>query len=155
MDNSIPIYVERSPILFDHVLSYIMNPVYLYPIEYEIELQFYGIIYDKNKLYSKDKMIQDRLYLIENRLENDHYQYKQRHCYYRACKCSINGETIYCDVHINQHRCLVVDCKEKSTNFNYCDNHLNINCNANIPCFFKNCCLRNIVGKKYCYKHNK
>lgn len=155
MDNSIPIYIERSSILFQHVLSYIMNPIYLYPIEYEKELQFYGIIYDKNKLYNKDKVMQDHLYLIENRLENDHYKYEQYPCYYKACKKNINKETIFCDVHINESICLVKDCNNKSINFNYCDDHLNIDYNKDIPCFFKNCCLRNIVGKKYCYKHNK
>jgi len=50
-DTSEDIYVERSPMLFDHVLAYVVSPdMYPYPAEYAYELDFYGIEYEEAKL---------------------------------------------------------------------------------------------------------
>jgi hypothetical protein len=40
-------FVERSSMLFDHVLAYAIDPLHPYPSKYFYELDFYGLIYDK------------------------------------------------------------------------------------------------------------
>lgn len=47
------IFIQRSPMLFKHVLAYIIDDMYPYPVEYYSELDFYGINYDKDKLFHK------------------------------------------------------------------------------------------------------
>lgn len=41
------ITINRMGFMFDHVLAYIVSPLYPYPIEYYDELDFYDILYDK------------------------------------------------------------------------------------------------------------
>jgi hypothetical protein len=38
-----PIQIDRSPMLFEHVYAYMVDPLYLYPIECENEIHFYGL----------------------------------------------------------------------------------------------------------------
>ena len=41
-------FVERSSMIFDHVLAYVIDPIHHpYPPKYFYELDFYGIIYEK------------------------------------------------------------------------------------------------------------
>lgn len=54
---------------FDHVLAYIVSPLYPYPVEYYDELDFYDIVYDKQKLFDKNKIQFD---IIENIVTNIH-----------------------------------------------------------------------------------
>ena len=49
-----PNFIARSPILFEHVISFLLDPTYLFPIEYAYELDYYGIRYDKDKLYRQN-----------------------------------------------------------------------------------------------------
>jgi hypothetical protein len=56
-DHSKEIFVERSPELFKDVYAYILDPLHPYPIKYYYELDKYGIIYDKDKLYCDIKYI--------------------------------------------------------------------------------------------------
>ena len=41
-------FVERSSMIFDHVLAYVIDPLHPYPSKYFYELDFYGLIYTKN-----------------------------------------------------------------------------------------------------------
>lgn len=40
-------FVERSSMIFDHVLAYVIDPFHPYPPEYFYELDFYGVSYNK------------------------------------------------------------------------------------------------------------
>jgi hypothetical protein len=42
------IFVERSNIIFDHVLAYVIDERYPFPKEYYYELDFYGVNYGNN-----------------------------------------------------------------------------------------------------------
>src|SRR4029077_14989331 len=39
----VPIIIDRSPMLFEHVLAYMINDKYLYPIECEGEIFYYAL----------------------------------------------------------------------------------------------------------------
>src|SRR3982751_2780936 len=51
------IFVDRSSHIFDHVLAYVIDPKYPFPTKYGYELDFYGISYDSDKLYSSDRLM--------------------------------------------------------------------------------------------------
>lgn len=55
------ISVKRSSLLFDHVIAYIIDDTYPYPLKYFNELDFYDIVYDKSKLYNPHKNSNDKL----------------------------------------------------------------------------------------------
>jgi hypothetical protein len=45
------IYVERSPTLFEHVLSYVIDNNYAFPAEHFNELDFYDVKYNTSKFH--------------------------------------------------------------------------------------------------------
>lgn len=52
-----PIFIGRSSHVFKHILAFTIDPLYPYPLKLEYELKFYGINYDKSKLYDKNIVI--------------------------------------------------------------------------------------------------
>lgn len=46
-------FTARSPILFDHVISFVLDPTYPFPAEYKNELDYYGVTYEVSKLYNQ------------------------------------------------------------------------------------------------------
>lgn len=56
-----PIRIDRSPKLFQHVLAYLIDPTYSYPLKYTNELLFYGIIFEPNK-----KIVENMVYVPRN-----------------------------------------------------------------------------------------
>ena len=50
--NDLPIVMNRSPLLFEHVLAYMIDPNYPYPSQYKLELDYYGIKYKSCELYN-------------------------------------------------------------------------------------------------------
>lgn len=46
-----PIVMNRSSMLFEHVLAYMIDSTYPYPSKYKSELDYYGIKYQLYKLY--------------------------------------------------------------------------------------------------------
>ena len=52
-DESPTLFLDRSPHVFKHVLAFAQDPQYSYPIEYEYELKFYCVEYDKGTLHDK------------------------------------------------------------------------------------------------------
>lgn len=48
-----PIFLDNSPIVFKHVLSYMQNPNYPFPPEYSYELDYFAIDYDFHELVTK------------------------------------------------------------------------------------------------------
>lgn len=51
---NIEIFVDRSATLFEHVLAYMRDPKYPFPIKYIYELDFYGVAYPKYNLDTSD-----------------------------------------------------------------------------------------------------
>lgn len=72
------IFVDRSAHIFKHVLAYLRDDTYLYPIKYEKELQYFLINYTKfvdpiEKIYREIKNIKsalDDINYIQDRIGN-------------------------------------------------------------------------------------
>ena len=52
-----PIFINRSPKLFEHVLAYLIDSEYPFPLKYQSELKYFLIDYDPAKLYDPIKHI--------------------------------------------------------------------------------------------------
>ena len=55
-NNDVP-FIDRSPHIFKHVLSFARDDTYNYPLKYKNELDFYDIDYDVSKLYDDTNSI--------------------------------------------------------------------------------------------------
>lgn len=62
------IMIERSPKLFEHVLAYLFDNKYPYPMKYYPELDYYLISYEKSSLYDANDKIKQELDLIKRNL---------------------------------------------------------------------------------------
>lgn len=127
MDNSsIEIYVDRSPLLFDEVLAYIMNVSY--SLESSEELDFYGIIYNKNDLIKNNMNIiketlqnemsdiKDHLVLIEDNIEEKLDFDNIKVCQYEGCKNFFKDDFLCCDHHHTCRYCHRISFRSE----NYC-----------------------------------
>lgn len=59
---------NRSPILFNHIQGYLIDPVYPYPRKYHKELDYYGIHYDINELYDNKRELSEKITELERRI---------------------------------------------------------------------------------------
>lgn len=172
--------INRSSLLFDHVISYIIDDTYPYPLKYFNELDYYGIIYDETKLYDPHKNTYDKLELlskqtteinnlvdkiynldikIENVNENIHrYVIFNQQCHHFPCK-AVTGSNLFC----TEHRKLFTNkCAYKDPNENilcdnivdekskYCINHSQYG----VFCNSKNCRNFRIKNTKTCFLHS-
>lgn len=160
MNNANVIYVERSPAIFKHVLNYILDSNYLFPIEYQQELDYYEIEY--NKLFDKDQDLREQLDVIENIGKNEKFNYEDilekigktsYQCWITGCNTTRQKKKLFCLVHINDSRCATEKCNNKASKTNYCQSCIvrpdSFICNS------KNCGLIRIKNKDYCCDHNK
>lgn len=150
-DNSIPIYVNRSAISFDHVLSYTMDANYPFPLEFMKELTYYEIKFDQDKLYNKNKEVLEYLHYISNFVQNEQHTHASISCRVYNCKNQADVGKLYCDDHKRINKCIVTDYCTNGIKGNYCSYHLTLA----TRCDYKNCCCLKITGQTYCYKHNK
>ena len=106
------IFVNRSPLIFEHVFAFILDPFHPYPKEYVYELDFYGI--ECKKLYDKDEN-------IINCLEK-----KKKKCRMSPCANPTSTEKNYCNVCVKIGlRCDFAGCHEcRVSSFSfYCSSH--------------------------------
>ena len=64
------IFVNRPSHIFKHVLALTIDPLYPFPMKYAFELDFYGIVYDKTKLYDKHQELSKGVNDIKYELTN-------------------------------------------------------------------------------------
>lgn len=149
--------VPRMGFLFDHVLAFVVSPLYPYPVEYYDELDFYDISYDKQKLFDKNKI---QLDIITNIVKNNHQS-----TVFPSLKCicfnesSINRTYILCKTHINRGKCKYNYngslCKLPTDKYNFCDVHQNYDLQSTTGiCKKLGCGLIRMDNKYYCYLHN-
>lgn len=147
------ISINRSSLIFDHVIAYIIDDKYPYPLKYFTELDYYDINYDKSKLYYPHKNTYDKLELLSKNvtevnnllvktyeLENKIYDLESKietitaHIYYdlkNSGKCNyqecsnISGYDLFCIEHktVFKNRCGF----KSPTNETYCTNITNDN----------------------------
>lgn len=150
------IEVPRMGFMFDHVLAFVISPLYPYPVEYYDELDFYDINYDKYKLFDKNKI---QLNVIENAIRNCHQStvFTSRKC--DQCQCpdtkSINNTYIVCENHRNKSKCQTLGCRIDTYQYNYCGQHQNYDVynSKNVLCKKLGCGLHRIKNNYYCYLH--
>jgi hypothetical protein len=151
------IFVERSSLLFDHVYAYVIDKLHPYPIEYYYELDFYGIEYEKDKLYDVNLVIKNRLDIVEN--INININKHTEHivdttsgfsCVIQECKNKAIKGKLSCCKHSNYDRCIVPNCFKSATCTNFCNKHALIEYSG---CKFKSCANDRIPGKGFCFKH--
>ena len=136
------ISINRSSLLFDHVIAYVIDDTYPYPLKYFNELDYYDIIYDKSKLYDPHKNSNDKLELLsKNIIEINDLTVKIYDLENKIENITINT---YNDV-TNEHECNYFECSAMivSPTF-YCDNHKDL--------FMTKCSYRNPIDKKLCPK---
>jgi len=111
-NSSVEIFVDRSPLLFDQVLAYVMDEQS--PIDCSYELHFYGIKYNAYRLCNTDinkikndvediSKIKDKLNDIYDDITKIHTKLDEnkddkKFCEYPSCTNKIDDEQ-YCDNH--------------------------------------------------------
>lgn len=145
-DKNKVIFVPRSSKLFDHVLSYVIDPLYPYPKKYEYELKFYGVNYDK--LYDKNEEIisfinmkfsrtdnelgcirnfndeiNDELKEIKNNTK-DYMRDSNKSEITRICRTCTD---ICCEdsLHCYNHKSCLTCYRNPEDGYNYCEDHIN------------------------------
>jgi len=145
------IFMQRSPLGFDHVLSYVIDNLYSVPSEYCYELDFYGIEYDKNKLIPSNKQILKTILNIHINERNEIFHNKNViKCRKQNCGHDRLTNNLYCHVHGNAHECVFPNCTNISTDKNYCINHINES--EKDYCSTAECPYAPIYGD-YCFHH--
>jgi hypothetical protein len=155
--------INRSSMLFDHVLAYIIDDTYPYPIQYFTELDYYLIQYDKSKLYDPYKDISLELNKVKelcNRIENINMNnVADKKCLYRCdnnkthdykyCPFSSNNFIASCIFIVNGKLCDNTLNNHKTRK--YCDEHLKIGPLCNL----KYCDNIRVKDTDYCYMHDE
>jgi hypothetical protein len=111
-NSSIEIYVDRSSLLFEQVVSYVMDEKY--PIDCYDELNYYGIVFNQHRLYNtelhnvKESIIGEILHKL-NDMQHDIVKINnkindnsvKKTCDYRGCVnlIDIDSDSNYCDNH--------------------------------------------------------
>ena len=65
-----PIFISRSPKLFEHVLAFLIDENYPFPLKYQSELKYYLIEYDPAKLYDPESIVKRKLKNIKASIRN-------------------------------------------------------------------------------------
>lgn len=139
-------YINRSPYAFDHVISYMTDPNYKVPEQYEIELKFYTVDYTSKNIYCPTLFVQNMIKNVGETLL-DKIMIKT----YECAKCThditenLLCQSCYCR-YIN--RCLLC---ENLTNSHYCNIHLG----KGFFCNYYNCDHTRMENYHYCFLHYK
>jgi len=141
-----PIFIQRSPLVFDHVLAYVIDDKHPFPIEYSYELDFYDIKYDITKLHSPHSKKLDRINNILDILYNQKV-HGNHECH--ECKQEVLFDKISCYDHIYEH-CIRINCLQKTTD-NFCKLHLK----NGRRCNYKNCNNSRMNNEIFCFLHIK
>lgn len=158
------IFVQRLPNIFDHVLSYVIDDNYPFPKEHFYELDFYGIEYNKNKLFDKNDTLikeltelKDEIEVLKNgNLINNnmiigiHNKTCSLKCGRLDCVNLVEYNKLFCEGHVKS--CVITKCRKEAIEYNYCDEHLLLNSRYK-TCKFKLCCYKKVQNKDYCFVH--
>src|SRR5207253_3982508 len=172
------IKLPTTTLVFHDVLSFVIDDHHPFPLKYSYELDFYGVKYEKERLYDENKMtkeliryhfsetnkllgnynknydakldiINNNLSFIENMTSNL-YKNGERFCGYKKCTDKASAGDLYCLFCTDKSNIfLIKDCTTKPVNSNYCDIHQN----SGRYCVSKNCSFLRIKGQLYCFQH--
>lgn len=150
------IQVDRSSKGFIHVLEFVYDPLYQFPKEYAVDLDFYGLTYDKSKLNDSNREILQKMDILFSAcIETNHvseavYSRYSWSCYKSGCKTTIES-SLRCQEH--QNICLYGDCTTKVGKNTYCKLHSTDEFAS--LCNLKECGRYRINnGSRRCFKHS-
>lgn len=154
------IFVYRSPMIFEHVLAYIIDKLYPYPSNYYRELDFYGIKYGA----LKELDLNDKVVLLEKKIDIINNINSNIFCYcaMNKFKCKIakcledaHAGEAFCHSHTSKYKNICthqenkLKCKKPSAN-KYCDSHVT----QSKYCNLKNCAYYKMANNNnFCFKH--
>lgn len=160
-----PYIIYRSPVLFEHVLSFAIDDTYKYPAEYYTELDFYDIKYDKSKLHDPFKNV---ISLLEKSIElstnvsKNVVKLEKEICEIKN-QISITKNISLCEsrnANHSQQQCEFLKCHEMYyRNDRFCPKHLELIKNKCLLAFGANpkhtikCNNAAENGKSYCSTH--
>ena len=139
--------IHRSPLVFDHILSFLLDRMYPYPSELEYELKFYCIE------YKPEELKHDRIIHKLDRLEQSTRQImgqmtiRRYLCVKEGCSKNASPDRDRCKYHWDN--CYHTDCMEITKEYNYCDKHKK----PNIGCIEKYCTFSALRNTEYCLAH--
>lgn len=175
-----PIFVERSPLVFDQVLSFVLDRYHPYPAEFMYELDYYGIEYDINKLYKADYAtieylaeVMNEVIGIKKTINNDNTIIKggiiniietlshadtQYVCPMQNCSNYVADKiSLLCNDCIKRKQCAYYVRKDRfycqenaEAGDNYCKKHV---LNVITRCNYRGCILSRVGDKLYCAFH--
>ena len=158
--NPITVDIDRSPTLFEKVVAFVNDPLYPFPLKYYTELDFYDIVYKKDQLYDKDKVVMNEFIVLKDsntilekhmkdttiRLNNIYNHIIERDV------CDI-CKTHYNPPYVNRckcKRCLISGCNiDAVVKEWYCNTHRP---NGSY-CVTKGCYCKRYDGMMYCIFH--
>ena len=160
-----PFTIYRSPVLFEHVLSFAIDDNYKYPAEHYTELDFYDVEYDKDVLYDPFKnivsLLEKSIQLSTTVSENVVKLEKEICCIKN--QINITKNISLCEsrnAHHVQRQCDILRCHEACCRGGrFCDKHLEIVKNkcmfafGNYPKHTIKCNNTAEDGKSYCSTH--
>ena len=123
---------DRSKKMFKHVLAYLRDNRYPFPLKYKSELDYYDIEYNEDTLYDSKKTFITELNKITDKLskmEDELNTMKQRGYYVVPGKCNLCGQDVYKDERHDYSYCIDHVCDEghcqyaKVNGTDYCINH--------------------------------
>lgn len=165
-DNEI-IFVDRSNIVFDHVISFIIDEKHPYPVEYSYELDFYDVKYDITKLYDQNKLLLEKYNDLDKRLikvQNSSYNSHEKiinngrliqKCEVKGCESEPLKSSFLCQKHNDDNQC-ILNCRADNRCKDLCDNNLsfcNNHTNKFTLCNKRGCDNIKIAGSYFCFLH--
>ena len=86
------IFINRSPALFEHVLAYLIDQQYPFPLKYEAELKYYLIDYDRAKLYDEEASLKAKIKNLEGKINSINFGFGMRGACDGKDGCSSNNK---------------------------------------------------------------
>ena len=154
------LFIDRSPHVFKHVLALAQDSEYLFPAEFEYELKFYCVEYEKGKLRDTHSEVLRRVsecqqsLLYEIRKLKDEVAGLTRRVSNFDGKLSTMGDTV-CEIENTVRKstkiteCWRMGCDEMCVNSKYCCDHYE----GGTYCTIDGCERRRSNGSKLCEYH--
>lgn len=150
--NGDELFVQRSPLVFEEVLAFVLDEKHPFPACYAYELDYYGIVYDSRKLedsmMEKLRQIEYKLILLRSAIWHNGRYNSGTWCLKNGCKIMVYG-TAYCDQHKDQ--CVIDSCTScRQGNAVTCAIHGS----PPVHCPVDGCVFRCCVGQNFCANHD-
>lgn len=135
------IFINYSPMLFDHMLSFLRDPLYLFPRKHVSTLDYFKIPYDVSKLYDKKykNCKSCGIFYSVISIKNKNFCNKCV-CIFSDCDKESHEKSQYCLDHICQYGM----CNDNIYINGYCENHI---------CNYNGCSDGCLLSQKYCRNH--